>query len=315
MIITLQPSLAQSGSERTDQLEQRTAPSSILHEKACEYYWEGAAPLSIKTFFAGRALYTLGKGSYAVDEAAYLIVNHNQPYAITIETQHAVESFCLFFEPGFAEEVQHSLTTPVHGLLDVNAQPAASSLHFFERTYRHDNLLSPLLFQLRATLVNQQFSPLWLSEQFCTIIQRLLQVHFNVYKEVEALPAVRAATREELYRRLYRAREYTCAFFDTPVTLTQLAEVASLSPTHLLRSFKQLFHQSPHQYLTSKRLERAQHLLLHTDLSVTDICFSVGFESFGSFSWLFRRKVGCSPSAYRAHHLREKRKIPVPPKR
>jgi AraC-like DNA-binding protein len=286
-----------------------------LHEKAREYYWEGAAPLSIKTFFAGRALYTLGKGFYAVDETAYLIVNHNQPYAITIETQREIESFCLFFEPGFAEEIQHSLTTPVDGLLDLPAQPATSSLHFFERTYRHDNLLSPLLFQLRTTLVHQQCSPLWLSEQFCTIIQRLLQVHFNVYKEVETLPAVRAATREELYRRLYRAREYACAFFDTPVTLTQLAEVASLSPTHLLRSFKQLFHQSPHQYLTSKRLERAQHLLLHTDLSVTDICFSVGFESFGSFSWLFRRKVGCSPSAYRAHHLQRKFPVPIPPKR
>lgn len=315
MVITPQSSLAQSASRQTHQFEQKTAPGYILHEKACEYYWEGAAPLSIKTFFSGRALYTLGKGSYAVDEAGYLIVNHNQPYAISIETRHAVESFCLFFEPGFAEEARRSLTTPVHELLDLYAQPAVSSLHFFERTYYHDNLLSPLLFQLRATLVDQQPSSLWLSEQFCAIIQRLLQVHFNVYKEVETLPAVRATTREELYRRLYRAREYANAFFDTPVTLAQLAEVASLSPTHLLRSFKQLFHQSPHQYLSSKRFERAQHLLLHTDLSVTDICFSVGFESFGSFSWLFRRKFGCSPSMYRAHHSRRKGKFPLPPKR
>lgn len=315
MIITLQTYLDQPGYERTWQTGQRTTPSYILHEKACQYYWEGAASLSIKTFFAGRALYTLGKGSYAVDDTTYLIVNHSQPYAIAIEAQHAVESFCLFFEPGFAEEVRRSLTTPAHSLLDMPVRSADSSLHFFERTYRHDNLLSPALFLLRATLANQQPSHTWLYEQFYTVMHHLLQVSFNVYKEIEALPAARAATREELYRRLYRAREYACAFFDTPVTLTQLAEVASLSPTHLLRSFKQLFHQSPHQYLTGKRLERAQYLLLHTDLSITDICFSVGFESFGSFSWLFRRKIGCSPSEYRAQHLHRKTLVPNPPKR
>lgn len=313
MIIPPQPSHDQPGFGRSYRVEQGESPSSIWHGRDCQYYWKGASPLSIKTFFAGRALYTLGKGSYAVDDSTYLIVNHNQPYTITIEADSAVESFCFFFEPGFAEEVQRCLTTSAHSLLDMPERSVASSLSFFERTYRHDTLVSPALFQVRSSLAHHPPSPLWLSEQFYGVMQRLLQVHCNVCQEVEALPAVRAATREELYRRLHRAREYARAFFDAPVTLPQLAEVASLSPSHLLRSFKQLFHQSPHQYLTSIRLEQAQHLLLSTDLSVTEICFSVGFESFGSFSWLFRRKIGCSPSAYRA--LQEKIAIPIHPKR
>ncbi|MEO6887705.1 MAG: helix-turn-helix transcriptional regulator [Ktedonobacteraceae bacterium] len=57
--------------------------------------------------------------------------------------------------------------------------------------------------------------------------------------------------------------------------------------------------QSHHQYLITRRLERAQHLLLHTDRSVTEICFALGFESLGSFSWLFRQRIGCSPTTYR----------------
>lgn len=118
MIITLQPRLVEPKYENSTVQEHVTNPSYILHEKAQQYYWKGRAPLSIKAFFSGQALYTLGKGHYAVDDASYLIINHDQPYAITIETIDAVESFCLFFEPGLAEEVYCSLVTPTHYLLD-----------------------------------------------------------------------------------------------------------------------------------------------------------------------------------------------------
>jgi transcriptional regulator GlxA family with amidase domain len=65
---------------------------------------------------------------------------------------------------------------------------------------------------------------------------------------------------------------------------------------HFMRTFKQALHQTPQQYLTRIRLERAQELLAQP---VTDICFAVGFESLGSFSWLFRQRIGLAPEAYR----------------
>jgi len=274
--------------------------SYILHEKARQYYWEGQESLSIKTFFSGRAVYRLGRGYYAVDDASYLIVNHAQPYSICIESNAAVESFCLFFEPGFAEEVQRSIGTRTEILLDEPAGVDARPLHFFDRTYRHDDLLSPLLFHLRANLNNKKHEALWLEERFHLVMERLLQLHHNIDEEIGSIPALRATTRRELYQRLYRAKEYATALFDTPLTLAELAAVASLSPNHFLRMFKQFFHQTPHQYIISHRLERAQYLLRHTDQTVTEICFALGFESPGSFSWLFHRQIGSSPSAYRS---------------
>ena len=302
MIISLHSSHVQPPVSKNAQLEQHICSNFILHEKASQYYWEGAASLSLKAFFAGHALYTFGRGSYAVDDSAYLLVNHEQPYTITIEAQQPVESFCVFFETGFAEEVQQSLSLSAQSLLDQPVRARASSLRFFERTYRHDTLVSPILFQLRTALSEPRPSSLWISERLHALMQQLLLAHSHICKELEALPALRPATREELYRRLYRAREYADAFFDKPVTLAELADVSALSPTHLLRSFKQLFQQTPHQYLMNRRLEHAQHLLIRTELSATDICFAVGFESFGSFSSLFRRKIGCSPRTYRAEH-------------
>jgi AraC-like DNA-binding protein len=153
--------------------------------------------------------------------------------------------------------------------------------------------------QLRAASIQDNVDQGWLIEQFHAIMQRLLQVQTCVYQEVDAIPAMRAATREELYRRLYYAREFAAALFTTPITVDDMARVAGLSPNHLLRTFKQVFHQTPYQYIIAKRIAYAQELLRSTDQSVTDICFAVGFASLGSFSWWFRRKAGVPPTGYR----------------
>ena len=139
----------------------------------------------------------------------------------------------------------------------------------------------------------------WLVEQFHDLLYLLFKVQSRSIEEVNTLPAVRAATREELYRRLHYAKDYADAFFTGPITIDDMAKTAGLSTNHLLRMFRQVFHQSPYQYIVSRRIERARYLLRQTDQPVTDICLAVGFESLGSFSWLFRRRTGLSPLAYR----------------
>ncbi len=273
--------------------------SYILHEKGYrDYDGAGVGLLSIKSFFGGQAFYEVGRNRYLVGEGTHLVLNHGRRYTIQIASTAPMDSFCVFFAAGFAEEVRRSLTTPDDNVLSDPFKQTAPLL-FFEKTYPHDALLSPAILQLHAGIEVGHATQGWLEEQLHRLMQRLLQVHHNVYQEVEALPAARPATREELYRRLQCARDYATALFNTPITLSELADVACLSPNHLLRTFKQLFGQTPHQFITSKRLEEAQRLLLHREHSITDICFAVGFESLGAFSWLFRRRFGISPTEFR----------------
>ena len=89
------------------------------------------------------------------------------------------------------------------------------------------------------------------------------------------------------------------ALFAEPVTLREMAGAACMSPNHLLRTFRQAFGETPHQFLTTRRLEEARRLLADRELPVTEICLAVGFESLGSFSTLFRKRFGVSPSEYR----------------
>ncbi|MBI1787709.1 MAG: helix-turn-helix transcriptional regulator [Acidobacteria bacterium] len=249
--------------------------------------------MSIKSFRGGHAFYNAGGGTFAVDDSCYLVLNQGREYSIAVDSPAPVESFCIFFADGFAAGVYRGLTTPAGRLLDP-APPAP--VRFFERTYPHEDILSPALARLRAA---EPQSAGRLEEKLHGIMERLLAVHLAAWREAERLPAVRASTREELYRRLHRARDYIAASIGEPIALDDMARAACLSPNHFLRAFKQLFHQTPHQYLTARRLERAQALLAGSDRSVTEISLEVGFESPSSFSTLFRRRVGVSPAMSR----------------
>jgi AraC-like DNA-binding protein len=103
-------------------------------------------------------------------------------------------------------------------------------------------------------------------------------------------------------RHLLRAKDIVDARFREPLDVPALARAAYLSPAHFSREFRRAFGETPHQYLLTRRLERAAAMLRNTDRSVADICLTVGLRSVGSFTTSFRRVYGISPTAYRAAH-------------
>ena len=101
-------------------------------------------------------------------------------------------------------------------------------------------------------------------------------------------------------RHLLKAKDLADARYFEPLGVDDMAAAAGLSRAHFSREFRREFGESPHQYLLTRRLERAAALLRATDRSVADICFSVGLASVGSFTTSFTRTFGVSPTVYRA---------------
>ncbi len=256
-------------------------------------------PLGIKCCFNGEELYEVEGRRLIVDETSYLVLNQGQRYGSALRGDRKAESFCIWFRPAFAEQVLCSLRTPADQLLEDPFRRSRQPVLFFERLYPHDTIVSPRLMRIRRAANNGLAAQPWLEEQFHLLLEDLLQAHRNIYRELERLPATREVTRVELYRRLHRAKDFLDSNVELPATLAETAEVACLSPHYFLRQFKHLFHETPHQYHRRRRLERARYLLVESERSVTDICFQLGFESLGSFSWLFRRFFGLSPAQYR----------------
>jgi AraC-like DNA-binding protein len=113
-------------------------------------------------------------------------------------------------------------------------------------------------------------------------------------------------------RHLLRAKDLADGRYFDPITVADLARAAGLSRAHFSREFRRAFGEAPHQYLLTRRLERAAALLRNTDRPVTDICFAVGLSSLGSFTTSFRRVYGMTPGAYRSSFPPARRHIRVP---
>ena len=101
-------------------------------------------------------------------------------------------------------------------------------------------------------------------------------------------------------RHLLRARDLADARYFDALSVDDLARAAGLSRAHFSREFSRAFGEAPHQYLLTRRLERAAALLRTTDWSVARVCFAVGWESVGSFTTSFGRMFAMTPTAYRA---------------
>ena len=96
-----------------------------------------------------------------------------------------------------------------------------------------------------------------------------------------------------------RVRDRIDREYAKPLDVEALARGIHISAGHLSRQFKLAYGESPYAYLMTRRIERAMALLRRGDISVTDVCFEVGFSSLGTFSTRFSELVGVPPSAYR----------------
>ena len=111
-----------------------------------------------------------------------------------------------------------------------------------------------------------------------------------------------------IYRRIVQAKIYMDNFYAEKIDLDNISDEAYFSKFHFIRLFKSIYGKTPHQYLRTVRIEKAQqHLQCNT--SVKETCYLVGFDSVSSFSGLFTRIVGKTPSDYASQN--QERKIEI----
>jgi AraC-like DNA-binding protein len=111
-----------------------------------------------------------------------------------------------------------------------------------------------------------------------------------------------------LYRRIVQSKLFIDTHYANAIDLDNIASEAFFSKFHFIRLFKKIYDKTPHQYLTSVRIEQAK-LLLQTEMAVADVCFSVGFDSISSFAGLFKRITSTTPSLYQKLQLKRSEEI------
>jgi AraC-like DNA-binding protein len=115
-----------------------------------------------------------------------------------------------------------------------------------------------------------------------------------------ATPPLRAPG--DVLVHLRRARDHMDRHFAEAIDLDAVAAVAGLSKFHFHRLFRATYGCTPAHHLTRRRVERAQDLLRATNLTVTEVCFAVGYASLGSFSARFKELVGEAPRDFQRRY-------------
>ena len=114
--------------------------------------------------------------------------------------------------------------------------------------------------------------------------------------------------RANLYPKDYQARQIRLSklfidqHFSTNIRVDDMAGAALFSKFHFIRLFMKYYGRTPHQYLTEVRVAQAKQLL-QTHMTISAVCFSVGYDSVTSFSGLFKKMTGTTPSAFQDKKL------------
>jgi len=132
-----------------------------------------------------------------------------------------------------------------------------------------------------------------------TLAARLVQKHSSASSDRSFTRLAREGLDR---RRLFRVLDYVQANLEGTLTIDRMASIACLSRYHFSRAFKQAVGQSPHRYVSTKRLERAKALLMQGDRPLVDIALALSFSCQANFTRAFRQVTGQTPSQFRHHH-------------
>jgi AraC-like DNA-binding protein len=247
--------------------------------------------LSVKAAWGGAEHYLVDGRRIMVDDAHFLVLNEGRRYGSALCSPTPLDSFSVFFRPGAAEDVARCQRAQAEALLE---EPhARGALEFSEHLRPHDRRVTPVLRFMRSHILRGVSDEHWLEEQCYFLLARLLEAGAADEAARARLPARRAATRREQFRRLALAVNFIHAHRAAPIGLTQIAAAACLSPYHCLRLFQAVHGMTPARYLLEQRLRLAERLL-RSSLPLEAVALRVGFAS--------------RTTLYR--HLRRRRSLP-----
>jgi AraC-like DNA-binding protein len=253
--------------------------------------------IGIKYVLSGKENYHLNGKSLNVLPHHFLLVNHESELGCRIQSQELVKSVYLYLNTKMVNDVHRTLTTSHEDLLN---QPFMNPNAFqcLERIYNaHKSDLGLYVLQISG-LIEKYPNYIFSENLYFQLAENMIVSQSEEFKKMNSIDAKKASTREELYRRLLVAKDYMDANFDKKTEIEAIARIANISTFHFFRTFKQVFHVSPHQYILDLRLKKSIQLLKKRQGTITEIAYKVGFADIHAFSKAFKKTYQIAPSYF-----------------
>ncbi|SKB50361.1 AraC family transcriptional regulator [Daejeonella lutea] len=274
-----------------------TNSALMSHVITDEGYQETISGFSIHTVFNGNKEYLLGRRNVTIYPGDFLVLNNGSSRSGTFDSKSPVNAFSIQFNPGFLSDYRSVLVNRTEKLLDNLDLRKDGQQWCPENIYPFKGDMKYNIMHLKNYMDNELEDDLLLQEHLFRCLIDFSKVYHNeVLMKAEKLKFSSLSTRKEVYRRLAIARDYILSNYNKALTLSEIANAACLSVNHLLRTFKDAFNQTPFQFLTRIRLERAQFMLKTSSSSVRNISMEVGFGCSSAFIRAYKRTYSTTPT-------------------
>lgn len=283
---------------KKDQRATNGWPTVLLHVNTPQTYRQGIiGPFSLFYNLAGTSRVRVEDHSAAIRPGFFFLTNEAQTY--DLEIPDFAETFNIHFGEQLMGEVQQYLAYKLPYILDHPVFENECPFLFFNRLYPQSPAIRRLISQIHYRSQHRDLDPIWLEEQLYELLLLILILTQQDQRSIDHLPLLKQSTRAEIFKRLSLAVDLIYATYDQKLTLDELAACAYFSKFHFLRLFKVAFGQSPYQFISAIRIDKAKEWLRFTDWPVHLIAVRIGMENTSSFSRLFCQKTGVYPSAFR----------------
>ncbi len=272
----------------------------LCETRAHRYQTQCTSDLSLRFALRGSELYQVGRRELSIYPDSFLMLNKGTQYISKIDSDTPVESFSIGFDQAFLKDFNNTCTLSGSKLLDGADLSCSFSMDVNETIYPLSGDMRFNIGHLKNHLDQGVQDELLINEYLHHCLINYYKIYNNeVYDKAEKLSFTNRNTRVEILKRLNLAKDYMYTNYNKNIALEELARHACLSVNHLLRTFKQAFNSSPHQFLIQLRLQRSRILLKTTKYSINEIVCMVGFECPSSFIRLFKTRYSTTPQKYR----------------
>ncbi|SHM24226.1 helix-turn-helix domain-containing protein [Mucilaginibacter sp. OK098] len=258
------------------------------------YYPAHTTPYLFATNFLNKGRYIINDQPVSISEKCFYFLNPGDELTINFNSNQPLKTLFILFNEDFVDSSIYSISTPANHLLDNPSIKQKGKLNIPNVPFQSGTILSQLHFLVSLNYYSQQE----IDDILFNLLTSFAKINSALSVDLQKINSIKRSTREELYKRLFIAKDFMEDNATAPsVSLDDIAAQACMNKFHFLANFKALYGITPHQYIINVKLQKAYQLLNEQHYSVTQVCYSVGFDSLQSFSSLFRRRFKISPSA------------------
>lgn len=264
------------------------------------YYPRLSGKYALHLVLAGEVSFSIERRHITLVPGSFIFLNPDTCYTQRIDSATEVEMLTILLDVDFICDFEQSTLFKEYLSQDFAKDVRKKGGRLVESIYALKGNIKFNVSQLIRQMENKEYDVSLLTAYLNhTLLDYYELYDSEVIKREASLQFLNDDTKTEILKRLSVARDYMVSNYKKRIQLDEIAQVACLSVNHLLRTFKQAYQQSPHQFLTMVRLQQAKYLLKNTNYPVGEIVDIVGFECPSSFIRLFRNSFNVTPGQYR----------------